>query len=273
MACPRCGGSQHVTIAPGLVECQEVLRFPTGAPPGGAHGPSEHFGRCLTRYQVPTADTGLGLCECGLQALGRCTRCGKPVCLDHLRRIDDRVVCVEDYEAHARAERAALDRDTRSAWEAFTAALAEVGRTGPRGVPDRTSAHPLTVRTGAGIGLALNAPTAGGLTEKEAERLRVGDPCPLHRGGACTVRELTTRGRLVKKVTGAACAMPLWDLALLDILTRGAHYLCVDSRGALVIGFDNGTGASPLPDITAEFFKGDLALIRSATERLRSLTG
>jgi hypothetical protein len=273
MACPRCGGSEHVTIAPGLVECQEVLRFPAGAPPGGAHGPGELFGRCLTRYQVPTADSGLGLCWCYLQALGRCTRCGESVCLDHLRRIDDRVVCVEDYEAEARAERAAHDSDVQSAWEAFTTALEETRRTGPRGAPERTGAHPLTVRTGAGLGMALNAPSAGEITEKEAERLRVGDACPLHRGGACTVRELTTRGRLVKKVTGAACAMPLWDLAVLDRSRQGAERLCVDSRGDLALVIDGEPGAHPLHDITAAFFKGDLALIRSATERLRSLTG
>jgi hypothetical protein len=269
MVCPRCGSSEHVTVEPGVAECRAALRLPDA----GEFGPGERFAVCGTRYQVPLGDAGLGLCWCNMQALGKCTRCGQSVCLDHLRRVDDRVVCLKDYEAHEREVRAAHGRDVQSAWEEFTAALDEAKRTGLRGAPDRTSVHHLSVRTGASLGQVLNAPTAGALTESQAARLRVGDPCPLHRATTCTIRELATRGRLARKTTGAACAMPLWHLAVLARLRQGAEHLCTDSRGTLVTVLDGEPDAHPLPTITPGFFKNDLDLLRSATRRLRALTG
>jgi hypothetical protein len=166
------------------------------------------------------------------------------------------MVCPEDYRAETQAVQAALGREVESAWEAFSGALEEIGRTGPRGAPDRTVRHPLTVRTGA-----------------EAERLHVGAQCPRHRGSACTVGQVTTKGRLSRKVTGAACSMPLWDVCVIESARQGAVRLCADGRGGLVLVVDWENTADPVTDISAGFFGEDTALIRSAAQRLRSLGG
>ncbi|HEY3481134.1 MAG TPA: hypothetical protein VGL02_19760, partial [Streptomyces sp.] len=159
----------------------------------------------------------------------------------------------------------------RSAWEAFSDALEDVRRTGVRGTPDRTATHSLTLRADTGIGLLLAAPDASALLPGEAAGLGVGAPCPRHPGGVCHVQRLTTEGRFAKRVTGAVCGMPLWDLCVIHTGRQGATRVCSDGGGGLTVVEDWEGQPLRLPDITPGFFEDNAARIRSATERLRAL--
>lgn len=87
MACPACGGSDRVPIAPGLWVCTTVLveRVPGPGAIGVPGQPMvvETTRACANQYQEYDASTlasGLPTCSCGTFAVGTCAVCGEPRC-------------------------------------------------------------------------------------------------------------------------------------------------------------------------------------------------
>jgi hypothetical protein len=102
MACPTCGGSQRRALAPGIWVCEspvtELFQMPrpfdlVGPTPVGASTRT-----CGVRYQEGPTVTGEAppTCACGIFAVGACTECGQPVCVDCLQRVEGRVMCADD---------------------------------------------------------------------------------------------------------------------------------------------------------------------------------
>ena len=143
MACPSCGSTAYTLIGPGVAQCQGTLALPTGAHPSGAAGPTTRYGVCGLRYQVTTGGSALGMCECGMQAIARCAKCGKPLCLDHSARADGRILCYDDYRAEATARSQVAEKELADAWQAFAGALTSAKARGLHAPADHVGQHRL----------------------------------------------------------------------------------------------------------------------------------
>lgn len=74
--CPHCGGRQIRQITPSEFEC--VTPLPTGlAPPEAQLCPPMR--PCGHRFQIPAA-ARTAPCSCGLESIGRCADCRRPLC-------------------------------------------------------------------------------------------------------------------------------------------------------------------------------------------------
>jgi len=119
VACPACGGTQYVAVAPGYVECtsgvvHQHLRFERPRP-------------CGRRYHVgpPTSGSPAAVCGCGTFAIGLCGECGAGVCGDHSVLRTGRRVCA--YHEREREE-AAFKQRLADREKAGTAGKAEMDR-------------------------------------------------------------------------------------------------------------------------------------------------
>lgn len=108
MGCPACGGTERVQIAPGYYECRTVVARP-GPPPIHPALPVQPVpGICGIRYQEGTGGQAIPCRYCGLYSIGRCQRCGEPVCHDHVG--SDRGQPVECVTCRITASQAATQR-------------------------------------------------------------------------------------------------------------------------------------------------------------------
>lgn len=82
--CPRCGSARRRLISPGYWECTAQMLeavIPRGMQ--GAVTDVPLYGICGRRYHNGTTSSGLGMCGCGVGAIGTCQKCGQPRCGDH----------------------------------------------------------------------------------------------------------------------------------------------------------------------------------------------
>jgi hypothetical protein len=83
--CPKCGGTQSSQLAPGLFVCQQPVQK-------GVHGGQPVIMRCGNRFQVGTGTANVGLCSCGVMAIGECQSCMRRVC-GHHATLGERTLC------------------------------------------------------------------------------------------------------------------------------------------------------------------------------------
>lgn|SRR5579862_5695918 len=120
MACPSCGGSDRISVAPGFWECCSQLaerrpgRVPDPMGPAGATMPITDiiYRTCGVRYHEAAGSGVTLLCECSTFAIGVCGECMKPVCGDHSRLLDGQRLCI----SHVRAKEEAAAKAAREAW-------------------------------------------------------------------------------------------------------------------------------------------------------------
>ena len=133
VACPRCGGTSRVPLAPGYWRCaSEVVDIASGSENGrrGRITSLEARPECGCTYQDSAESQSSPSCYCGTFAVGTCTDCGMMVCGDHSALLGDRRLCTEHWRAHTHriaTERLAnerLGRDTaHRAWQERVQAL------------------------------------------------------------------------------------------------------------------------------------------------------
>src|SRR3954454_6481660 len=106
MACPRCGGTQRIAVAPGYWECTKLVEE-FGRPPGYTRPIPVRSHPCGHRYHE-----GSGVaesCACGTFAIGHCQRCGKAVCGDHSGLLAGVRLCTHCFRAQAEKEQRATE--------------------------------------------------------------------------------------------------------------------------------------------------------------------
>jgi hypothetical protein len=262
MTCPRCGGSAHALVSPGVAECRSGVSLPTGAHPSGAHGATHMATMCGQRYQVPNNATGeVALCSCGMQSVGACTSCGRSVCLDDLGRFDGRVLCREHYQEIIQKQAADAKLADTDAFAALQSSLSRVTRSAVAASPDLILEHRVTGAHG----------DLEGLTQAQVRALAVGRACPEH-GSVCLQVLVTTTGRLIKRPNMATCRMPVWLLSGADGV-NGDGRIVWNFRGA---GFGPGVPAfSPDVVVVKDLRDADMLSPRAEAplgEHLRRLT-
>lgn len=80
-SCPRCAGVSTKLISPGFYECE--TQNLVGVQPLGPAGQQPIYARCGQQFQTVAGgqpDLALGLCTCGVGAIGRCRDCGVAQC-------------------------------------------------------------------------------------------------------------------------------------------------------------------------------------------------
>lgn len=101
MACPRCGGTGRLQIAPNLYRCTSTVSTlqPTGLHPSGVMGQSYRrvAVTCGHEYQEGAGIQGAP-CYCGTDSIGSCQECHRRVCGLHSGIFNERRLCLEDLE-------------------------------------------------------------------------------------------------------------------------------------------------------------------------------
>lgn len=73
---------------------------------------------CGYRYQESPPSTTLGVCECGMFAVGICSECGVTLCGDHIHLVQDRRLCTSHAREKVKRAAAQAERETLQAREA-----------------------------------------------------------------------------------------------------------------------------------------------------------
>jgi hypothetical protein len=95
-------------LAPGYFECQGEVLY--NLVPAGMQGNPVDvplYRVCGFKHQDGSGPRGTEQCSCGMYSVGACTRCGEPLCGDHLRYGEGKLLCPRH---SAEVERAATAR-------------------------------------------------------------------------------------------------------------------------------------------------------------------
>jgi hypothetical protein len=266
MTCPRCGGTTYQLVADGVAECHSIIEMLSGAHPSGVAGPARLGGLCGYQYQVPTSSAQPTFCECGMQAIARCTECGKALCLTCSVRFEGRVLCREDYQTTSSTRFQLAERDLTDAWQALVSALDRVRTRGFAVANDCTGKHKIWPSDWEGV---------TGIDHRKSHStrmrsLRAGGDCPLHTVGTCTVVGLE-KASLFAAPQNARCEMPLWSVLKMPANLR------VSRAGELIWEHDRELIAqvNPGPAMFASAVRPPITvedLIREFTEKVVRLT-
>jgi hypothetical protein len=106
-ACPRCGGHERRSIAPGFYECLSQVVVDV-VPPGTQGNVTEVPvpGQCGHRYQEGGPSAPASTCSCGMFAVGACATCGLPRCGQHGSHDQSGYFVCNDHIVAARREAA-----------------------------------------------------------------------------------------------------------------------------------------------------------------------
>jgi hypothetical protein len=148
----------------------------------------------------------LGLCFCGREAIGICTRGGETPCVDHGWRINELLVCQACRDRHVAELQRAKDEELSREWEPFVAALAKARSRGFRVPPGRRTEHRYAPGRSDWTG------EWPGESQAVLDRMHVGMDCPDHTVGACKVTQVDSAGVMKRRVTLVHFTMDLWQL-------------------------------------------------------------
>lgn len=117
-ACPSCGGLDRKETSRGEYEC--TTRRIVGMAPGVATGlgvPTPISGPCGHVYRVAVSEEA---CACGQYSIGRCSRCGAPLCGRHSAAAPSELLCLDCDTKRKDEAAAARQREAEqiiAAWE------------------------------------------------------------------------------------------------------------------------------------------------------------
>jgi hypothetical protein len=198
VGCPRCGSTQGVLIADGVVECTGPVPISTGAHPSGIHGPTVRLVPCGLWYQVRRSSPGAACAFCPVAAVFSCAECHVPLSLSCTAFRAGKTLCAP----HAKDHDSAV---ARAAAEARDAELRELAiwldRAAKRTAhlqPDVEVEHPL-----------FKWSDGGGIPAAQMRSFRVGSPCPRH-GGGCAVTVISRPGWWRPTPHRVTCSAPGW---------------------------------------------------------------